>query len=134
MWSYEAVLGRRGMGEGDSKLLLMIGAFIGWQGAAFSLFAGAAQGLAVTLFALATGRRLAPQLASEAPGEDEEHPAEQEGAEAEPSDPPPSWVGHLKLPFGPFLALGALEYLFFGDPLVEAWLGLVGRGMQLIGR
>jgi leader peptidase (prepilin peptidase) / N-methyltransferase len=30
----------------------------------------------------------------------------------------------LKIPFGPFLCLGALFYLFFGRTLVEAYLGL----------
>jgi leader peptidase (prepilin peptidase) / N-methyltransferase len=140
VWSYEAVLGRRGMGEGDSKLLMMIGAFIGWQGAAFALFAGAAQGLAVAIFALLTGRKLVPDVGSDAgrasaapePAANDDAPAapddeDADGAAYGDSDPPPAWVGHLKLPFGPFLALGALEYLFFGDVLVQAWLELAAR-------
>jgi leader peptidase (prepilin peptidase)/N-methyltransferase len=56
VWCYELLLGRRGMGEGDSKLLLMIGAFLGWQGAAFALFAGAAQGLVAAAVGLVLGR------------------------------------------------------------------------------
>ena len=40
-------------------------------------------------------------------------------------DPPPKWIGHHKLPFGPFLALGALEHLFFGDRLIELWMRLI---------
>jgi prepilin signal peptidase PulO-like enzyme (type II secretory pathway) len=28
------------------------------------------------------------------------------------------------VPFGPFIALGALEFLFFGEVLVDAYLGL----------
>ena len=43
VWGYERVTGRRGMGEGDSKLLLFIGAFTGWQGALFALVAGSMQ-------------------------------------------------------------------------------------------
>jgi len=30
----------------------------------------------------------------------------------------------MKVPFGPFLALGALEFLFFGDLLIERYLAL----------
>jgi len=43
---------------------------------------------------------------------------------ASPNDLPPNYWGHLKLPFGPFLALGALEYLFFGEQLVDLWMRL----------
>jgi leader peptidase (prepilin peptidase)/N-methyltransferase len=138
VWTYEALLGRRGMGEGDSKLLLMIGAFIGWQGAAFSLFAGAAQGLLVAAYALMTGKSLGPKDTDDE-GEDQEgdEPAQDAAAPEMPDhshedDPPPAWIGHLKLPFGPFLALGALEYLFFGDTLVDAWLNLAGRAMTAL--
>jgi leader peptidase (prepilin peptidase)/N-methyltransferase len=149
VWAYEALLGRRGMGEGDSKLLLMIGAFIGWQGAAFALFAGAAQGLVVAVFALLTGRKLTPApasdrvSASDAPPEGTAAGAhaeggapsdeDEDGAAYGDSEPPPSWIGHLRLPFGPFLALGALEYLFFGDLLVPAWLELAARILPRIG-
>jgi leader peptidase (prepilin peptidase)/N-methyltransferase len=141
VWTYEALLGRRGMGEGDSKLLLMIGAFIGWQGAAFSLFAGAAQGLIVAAYALLSGRSLGPKGDGEH-GEEKDvhvhddvhvHEQEHEDEDQGESDPPPAWIGHLKLPFGPFLALGALEYLFFGDTLVEVWLDIAGRAMTALG-
>jgi len=124
VWTYEAVFGRRGMGEGDSKLMLMIGAFLGWQGAAFALFAGAAQGLVVAVYGLLAGKRLAPEPPKdEAPAEAEAAPPDA-AEDQPPSEPPAAWVGHMKLPFGPFLALGALEYLFFGDSLFDAWLGL----------
>lgn len=142
VWTYEALLGRRGMGEGDAKLLLMIGAFIGWQGAAFSLFAGAAQGLLVAIYGLLTGRKLAPEPPDELDDEDEEGDEGAAASAASPdqqmpvqsSEPSPAWIGHLKLPFGPFLALGALEYLFFGAPLVDTWLAVIERGFHLFGR
>lgn len=41
---YKGLLGRTGMGLGDAKLLALAGAWFGWQGAMFVLFAGALQG------------------------------------------------------------------------------------------
>jgi leader peptidase (prepilin peptidase)/N-methyltransferase len=140
VWTYHLLLGRRGMGEGDSKLLLMIGAFIGWQGAAFALFAGAAQGLLVAVVGLVVGKKLAPQLSGS--GEEGEEDSESDSdsdsdsesdSDSDDSELPPSWVGHQKLPFGPFLALAALEYLFFGDVLVPAWLNLAQQALLRFG-
>jgi leader peptidase (prepilin peptidase)/N-methyltransferase len=138
---YEHLTGRRGMGEGDSKLMLMIGAFVGWKGAMFAVCAGAAQGLVVAVVALARGLPLSPQLDDEDEDEDGEEqgddddPAErgaQQDGEEQDSEPPPRWAGHLKLPFGPFLALGALEYLYFGEQLTETWLRLIERVVGLV--
>lgn len=47
---YKGLLGRTGMGLGDAKLLALAGAWFGWPGAVFALFAGAIQG---TVYALA---------------------------------------------------------------------------------
>ena len=118
VWGYERVAGRRGMGEGDSKLLLMIGAFLGWKGALFSVVAGSLQGLVFTAFALVTGRKLTPDI--------EERVIDGEVIEA-PEDPDASRVRVLKLPFGPFLALGALEYLLAGDAILSWYFGLLQR-------
>lgn len=146
VWMYEAILGRRGMGEGDSKFLMMIGAFLGWQGAAFALFAGAAQGLVVAAYALLTGKDLGgtpddedtettdtETTDTDASNADVPNPDGAPDAEVDAdSEPPPAWFGHLKIPFGPFLALGAFEFLFFGDTLVPAWIALVQRGVELL--
>lgn len=118
VWAYERLAGRRGMGEGDSKLLMMIGAFVGWRGALFALVAGALQGLVVAIVLLATGRRVTP-----APPEDLDDGAAA-GAEEPGGDEEPRHVGHLKVPYGPFLALGALEFLFFGEWIAERYFAL----------
>ncbi len=148
VWAYERLTGRRGMGEGDAKLLLAIGAFLGWEGALFAIVAGAVQGLAVALVAMATGRDLVPTQAAErdeaesegsavdgngsaAQGEhsdtardeaddDDERQDEDEEAEGASGD----HAGHFKVPFGPFLALASLEFLFFGDRIVAWYFGL----------
>jgi leader peptidase (prepilin peptidase)/N-methyltransferase len=148
VWSYEHLTGRRGMGEGDSKLLMMIGAFLGWQGALFAVFAGALQGLVTYLFTRVTGRwrgteaslltaaDVPPAAVSGNPVDADggaahsDGPAELAASSAEAHEvggdvePPPDYWGHLKLPFGPFLALGALEFLFFGEGAVSAWFRL----------
>jgi len=118
VWGYERIAGRRGMGEGDSKLLLMIGAFLGWRGALFSVVAGSVQGLVFAIIGLVTGRKLTPEI--------EERIIDGEVIEA-PDEPDTSRVGLLKLPFGPFLALGALEYLLAGDAIVSWYFGLLHR-------
>jgi leader peptidase (prepilin peptidase) / N-methyltransferase len=41
---YKGLLGRTGMGLGDAKLVALAGAWFGWPGAVFALFAGALQG------------------------------------------------------------------------------------------
>lgn len=121
VWGYEALLGRRGMGEGDSKLLMMIGAFIGWKGVVFSLFAGALQGLLAAGVLVMMGRTLRPEVAPEATV------PEQEPMQSA-SQPPlheAEGFGRMKMPFGPFLALGALEFLFFAEEWFDAYLALL---------
>ena len=118
VWGYERLTGRRGMGEGDSKLLMMIGAFLGWRGALFSVVAGSMQGLLFAGFALLTGRKLTPDI--------EERVIDGEVIDA-PEQADTSRVGLLKLPFGPFLALGALEYLLAGDAILSWYFGLLQR-------
>jgi len=49
-----ALVSKGGMGGGDIKLIAMIGAFLGWQGALFTIFSGALLGslVGVTLMLL----------------------------------------------------------------------------------
>jgi leader peptidase (prepilin peptidase)/N-methyltransferase len=133
VWAYEQATGRRGMGEGDSKLMLMIGAFIGWHGSLFCLTAGAVQGLLMVAILLILGKRLPDAQSPPADPEtvdplDENGEAAGNGAGDEELDafgePRPRYFGHLKVPFGPFLALSALEYLFFGEKLVSSFFGM----------
>jgi leader peptidase (prepilin peptidase) / N-methyltransferase len=91
---YRLLRGEVGMGLGDAHLMAMVGAVIGWRGALFTLVAGAVQGALVQLVMYLADRKW------------------REG-------PVSSW--RRPVPFGPFLAIGALEVVVFGaslEPLV----------------
>ena len=123
---YKRLTGRQGMGEGDPKLLAMIGAFLLLKGALFALFAGALQGLVVgsilVLYRRRTGRGPTPPVLD---GETEEEYEETDGeADDAPGNTPFRWA---KVPFGPFLALGAIEYYFFGEVLLDAYTGFLSK-------
>ncbi|MBI5835644.1 MAG: prepilin peptidase [Candidatus Eisenbacteria bacterium] len=55
-WGYERLRRIEGMGGGDVKLGLMLGAFTGWQGALFTLMAASAAGAVVGLSMVAARR------------------------------------------------------------------------------
>ncbi|MBI2395224.1 MAG: prepilin peptidase [Deltaproteobacteria bacterium] len=121
---YRVLRGKQGMGLGDAKLELLIGAWFGWPGVLFTLFAGSIQG---TLFALITyarhGRIDEPEAVK----------AEREAAltAGEPLDPeedpvalpPGEGLGGARVAFGPFLILAAIEYLLFGRWLIARFTG-----------
>lgn len=118
---------REGMGMGDVKLLGMLGAWLGWQCLLFVLLFASLQGVVVALVMWLAGVKLAPPL----PEEDQQEPAGQEeasppagdGADADGGEDGPEPVSLLgaALPFGPFLALAAVEYLFLGQ-WFYAWI------------
>jgi leader peptidase (prepilin peptidase)/N-methyltransferase len=116
VWVYELLTGRRGMGEGDAKLLMMVGAFLGWEAVVFCLVAGSVQGLLVAGVATLTGVPLVPEVAPEA-GLGTAPPAE--GAAQVDSDGTAAVQGPAMMVFGPMLALSALEFLFFRDHILQ---------------
>ena len=112
IWS--RFLKREGMGLGDAKLLAMIGAFQGPAGVLFALVAGSVQGLVATTLSRVTGWKLGPDP-SLLEDDEEEGTAATTTREVEKPDDndvatDPGFMRTV-IPFGPFLALGALEYL-----------------------
>ena len=95
---YYYVLKREGLGLGDGKLLAVIGAVLGWRALPFVVFVGAIVGALVSLPIAVWQRRRQPAAADEP-------------------------LRQVQIPFGPFLALAALTYLFGGPELVQLWLG-----------
>lgn len=93
--AYYRLRGREGLGLGDSMLLAVIGALFGWRGVVVALFGGAVVGSVIGITVL---------LATREKADEKEH----EEAES---------VMRTELPFGPFLALAAVFYLF-----AEPWI------------
>ena len=113
--AYYYILKREGMGLGDGKLLAMMGAALGWKALPFIIFAGSFLGAAISIPLLLWARRH-PRKAP-APAPEGEAP---EGEEADTS------LGRVQVPFGPFLSLGAVLYLFVG----QAALAALGGGAE----
>jgi len=100
-WTYERLTGVEGMGFGDVKLLAMIGAFLGWQAIPVVLVVASLTGSLAGLAVLFTGRgrwrmrRVAHRLGAGAV-----LPFVRRAAR------------RTEIPFGPFLALGAVLALY----------------------
>lgn len=90
-WTYSLLTRKEGMGGGDIKLLGMIGAFIGWKGVIFTIFAASLAGTLVGIIVmLVKGKDL-----------------------------------KFAIPFGPFLSIGAMSYIFFGEKILFWYFHLI---------
>ncbi len=107
------VLKREAMGEGDVILVGSIGAFLGWQGAVFSFFGGAVYGTLFVLPALLIRRKppAAVRLAN----------ASHASCEGDEADALIASGADMGLPFGPWIALGAVTYLLAAKPFVDGY-------------
>ena len=127
---YKRLRGQSGMGLGDAKLALMAGAWHGVAGAPFVLFLGALQSALAAMFMRLLGityeepesvKAEIRELRARAAAGDEE-------AKSELADDPMAGEARegtlgMRLPLGPFLALGCIEVLFLRRWLVEHVLG-----------
>ena len=113
---------RIGMGGGDVWMMVMVGAVLGWQSLPFIFLASSLQGIIIAIIAIALGKKqqtegqqglfrneVAHEIEAEIHGEDSEI------AEAAESD---TRAGKLAVPYGPFIALASVEYVFFGKYLL----------------
>jgi leader peptidase (prepilin peptidase)/N-methyltransferase len=128
--------GKPGMGLGDAKLVMLAGAWFGWQGALFTLLAGALQAtLAVLVIYLVRGKIEEPEAIQQERAELEQEllqatPEERALIEAELAlDPlasePETGFAKARIAFGPFLVLAVLELLAFGGFIREELLGTI---------
>ncbi len=125
-WGLEVVASRvlkkEALGGGDKFLLAMIGAFLTYRPLMGIVFLSSLQGSVLSLILLATRGRAGPML----PGQEEPAPVVAPPVEAGPvegeEEEEDDWVpGPTNMPFGPYLALAALEILLL-SPLLERLL------------
>jgi leader peptidase (prepilin peptidase)/N-methyltransferase len=132
IFGYQALRGRPGMGLGDAKLVMLAGAWFGWPGAAFALFGGALQATVAAAMVLLLRGRIEEPVAVREDREELRRAAEGGDAEAlqaledDPlATPPEDGVMAARMPFGPFLCLGIIEWLLGGDWIRDR-LGFLG--------
>jgi leader peptidase (prepilin peptidase)/N-methyltransferase len=132
---YRRIRGRVGMGMGDAKLVMLAGAWFGWQGAVFALLAGSVQGtFAMIAVLVAQGHIDEPEaitterkerlLEIEGATTDEERQRLEDEFAADPvlANPPTQHAGLAKFAFGPFLALSIIEYqLLSNTDVYQNW-------------
>jgi leader peptidase (prepilin peptidase)/N-methyltransferase len=144
----EKVLRKETMGWGDVWLLAAIGAWLGWPALLPVVLLSALQGSVVGILLLLLGRGPAEKererreqqakdpaaaeaipmsaLDAQAPpmsAPDAQAPPASTGAELDDDWMPPPHA----VPYGPFLALGALEMLLAHDALLRAFTAVVGK-------
>ena len=120
----EVVFRREAMGEGDVILIGAIGAFCGWQGALFAIFAGSHIGAVVMLplcaikILFSKKSELRKSGKGKKRSENKESGGNEDGGEEFAPD---------AIPYGPWLALGGLLYYMFFSDWVCAYLDAVGK-------
>ena len=130
--AYYRVTGREGLGLGDGMLLAVVGALLGWHGVLVSLFGGSMIGsvIGVTAVVLARVRGDTAEPGADQPAPDKSAIERPEVDAPESAGPPdasaekPS-VLRTELPFGPFLAMAAVVYLF-AEPWIQIHFHLPG--------
>jgi leader peptidase (prepilin peptidase)/N-methyltransferase len=105
----EVILRKEAMGFGDVKFLGAIGAFVGWQGALFSIFGGAVIGTLAIAIVLLIGN-LKPRNPKSLPTSASDDQAPESNA-----------IFGRHTPFGPMLAAGGLLYFLLLQPYVDAY-------------
>lgn len=129
---YKRLRGKTGMAMGDALLVMLAGAWFGWQGVLFTLFAGAVQGTLAVLPFLIFRRKIedpvevqqerAAILAEiQALPEEEREQAMQEWRDADPIADEAGDGLQARIAFGPFLCLSIIEFLLFGRVIVDTF-------------
>lgn len=96
---YYYLTGREGLGYGDGKLLALVGGMLGWQALPVVLLIGSLSGLVISL----------PVLVLRGRAHKRAKPRQTDGRDD--GDAGDESLRNAQIPFGPFLALGAVFHL-----------------------
>ncbi len=107
-------LKKKGMGFGDVKLMAMLGAFFGPWGVLLILVVASFIGSAIGVTLILAGR-------SKGGADDGEGASDREADEDDDVMTP---GGHY-LPFGPYIVLGGIVYLFFGPEIITKYMAYI---------
>ncbi|MDP9000613.1 MAG: prepilin peptidase [Myxococcota bacterium] len=126
---YKALRGRAGMGLGDAKLVMLAGAWFGWPGVVFAIFAGALQATVAALVVFLVRGKIEEPESVRRDREELERAAAAGDHEARrmlEEDPlgtaPAEGLMGARLPFGPFLCISILEWMLAGSWMRACWL------------
>jgi leader peptidase (prepilin peptidase)/N-methyltransferase len=135
-WLHTLFRGYPGMGFGDAVLMAVAGAWFGWEGVLFAFVFGCAQATVVALAVYVSSGKLdvpaavleerrAVQAQIDA-AEGEEREALERERDLDPAlREIPGGLGKARVPLGPFLSLGILEYALFERVGLRALLDAV---------
>jgi|JI9StandDraft_1071089.scaffolds.fasta_scaffold06412_4 leader peptidase (prepilin peptidase)/N-methyltransferase len=110
-WVYLRYRDIEALGLGDGALLAMVGACCGAKGVLWTVAAGAIQALMIAVPLLVFGKKVASSELQEVHGDDPALGQDGDG------------VMGARVPFGPFLAVAALEYVLIPEQ-IDALVGL----------
>ncbi len=110
-WVYLRYRDIEALGLGDGALLAMVGACCGAKGVLWTVAAGAIQALVIAVPLLVFGKKVASSELQEVHGDDPALGQDGDG------------VMGARVPFGPFLAVAALEYVLIPEQ-IDALVGL----------
>jgi leader peptidase (prepilin peptidase) / N-methyltransferase len=106
-WTYKLLRKREGIGLGDAKLMAMLAAWLGLEGALLSFAIGVTLGALVALILLALPK------------------THRNGINAESEVEEKTWALR-KLPLGTFLCIGGIVSTLWGQPILSAYLHWAG--------
>ncbi len=116
----ELLLKKEAMGGGDVNLVAMVGAFLGWEKMLLTVFLGCLFGSVIGVGIISKRRRISdlrPQTSDLRPQTSDHEP--------QTSDHGPRTMESTRIPFGPFLALGATVSLFWGNDPIRWYLSIL---------